>query len=128
MEGPILIADDNKELLQLLKSVFTCQGHEVVLTDTGDKVTELVTEKHPSLIFLDVFMGNKDGREICRELKTNDSTKDIPVVMISGIAGATDFQFEFPPDEVLPKPFDVKMLIDTVGKYYPYKPKLKIRS
>lgn len=92
------------------------KGYKVELASEGDKVIALSTNK-PDLILLDIWMGNYDGREICRQLKNNPATGNIPIILISASreieqsakdAGANDF---------VAKPFEQNDLLEKIGQY-----------
>jgi len=108
----ILIADDDTAILDALKLMLRAEGFEVQTTFLGDRVKKLI-QNQPDLL-LDVLMPDQDGRQICRALKRQDETKDIPVIMFSAnketeksakAAGANDF---------LAKPFEMQDLLDKI--------------
>jgi CheY-like chemotaxis protein len=112
----ILIADDDADILFVLKMMLELKGYEVELASEGDKVITLITNK-PDLILLDIWMGNYDGREICQQLKNNPATSGIPIILISASreieqsakdAGANDF---------VAKPFEQHDLLEKIGQY-----------
>lgn len=112
----ILIADDDADILFVLKMMLELKGYKVELASEGDKVIALSTNK-PDLILLDIWMGNYDGREICRQLKNNPATGNIPIILISASreieqsakdAGANDF---------VAKPFEQNDLLEKIGQY-----------
>lgn len=116
MKKKILIADDDADILFVLKMMLELKGYEVELASEGDKVITLITNK-PDLILLDIWMGNYDGREICQQLKNNPATSGIPIILISASreieqsakdAGANDF---------VAKPFEQHDLLEKIGQY-----------
>ncbi len=112
-----------------MKSIFRTQGLHSVAVDNGDNIIEVIHEHEPSLIFLDVSLDKHDGRELCALIKQNCSTCLIPVVMISGNPDVETYaHLQYPPNDILPKPFDVKQLMDILGKYFPGKMKIRIKA
>jgi len=109
----ILIAEDEQDILDLL--VFTLQygGYEVVPTVNGNQAIEQTRSQLPDLLLLDVRMPGMSGYEVCRQIKANPETKQIPVVFLSAKGqeseikagyqtGAIDYILKpFAPDELL---------------------------
>ena len=98
------------------------KGYSVISANDGTKGFELAKSEKPGIILLDVMMvGKTEGFELARKLKKEDSTKDIPVVLVSGIRKEMNLPFKFEPDdEMLPvrafleKPVKPETLIKTV--------------
>lgn len=86
----ILIVDDAPENLDILGHILQRSGLEISIAPTGEKALELINLNKPDLILLDVRMQGMDGYEVCRELKADVSTKDIPVIFITAMAGTED--------------------------------------
>ena len=97
----ILFADDDAEIQDIVKRILTKEGYEVRMAKDGNEALELAKqEKKPDLIILDYLMPGLSGLEVCRELKKDEATKAIPVLMVTGhptqkerslTAGAVDF-------------------------------------
>jgi CheY-like chemotaxis protein len=116
----VLVADDSTHMRELVRITLSSQGWRVVETGDPDTVSELVTAAKPDLVLLDVtFEGFKhDGFDVCRTLKGDAATRDVPVVMLSAhdkaadraegrAVGASDY---------LLKPFGPIELIDAIKK------------
>ncbi|MBL8468463.1 response regulator [Methyloversatilis discipulorum] len=99
--GPILLVDDEPANLGLLKSILS-PDYRLVFATNGPDALEAVRKHAPSLILLDVQMPGMDGYSVCRELKRNEATHDIPVLFVTSLgedrneadafmAGAVDF-------------------------------------
>ena len=84
MSSKVLIVDDSKLDLEILKSIVVNAGHQVITAISGQEAVDKATSTHPDLIFMDVIMNNKDGFEACREIIGNKETKDIPIVFVTG--------------------------------------------
>lgn len=81
--GPkILIVDDNPDNLELLVARLRSSGYQTIEASDGEQALALVNEE-PDLIILDVMMPKLDGLEVCRRLKSDDSTKMIPIIMLT---------------------------------------------
>ncbi len=81
----ILIVDDNPSNLKLLSDLLASEGYSVRSVVSGKLALHSIKEKLPSLILLDVMMPGIDGFEVCRRLKAEESTHDIPVIFISAL-------------------------------------------
>jgi DNA-binding response OmpR family regulator len=114
----ILVVDDDKDIREIIIYVLQAEGYEVVALDNGEAVKGSVDAFRPDVILLDVQLGDMDGRDICRALKQQSSTQDIPIVMISashGWPGLREKQCQA--DNFLAKPFDISELIAYVKRY-----------
>jgi PAS domain S-box-containing protein len=109
----ILIVDDTRESLELLSSILETRGYRVRLATNGRLALNSVAAKLPDLILLDVKMPEMDGYEVCRRLKSDPSSRKVPVMFISALgktakkvegfkAGGVDYIAKpFEPEEVL---------------------------
>ena len=115
--GYILVVDDEEANRTLLRDPLEARGYEIGEASDGFKALELVHERRPDTILLDVMMPGMDGFQVCRRLKSEPGTRHIPVLMITALserkerlmgiqAGANDF---------LNKPVDMQDLILRVG-------------
>lgn len=114
-EKLILLVDDDRELLELLCSVFERAGYRRLLTAvSGREALELWREKKPDLIVLDVMMPGMDGFSVLREIRRGSR---VPVLMLSARSEAEDriAGLECGADDYLPKPFLPKELLLRVG-------------
>lgn len=111
----VLIIDDNKEILTVIRLLLEMEGYQVFCKETGYDFFNSVFDCDPNLILLDVRLGEFDGREICKELKTNAVTKHIPIVMISA-SHQVDLH-HWLADDFVAKPFDIDKLAATVSRH-----------
>ncbi len=81
--GKILIVDDNQESLKLLLETLSAEGYDVRPADSGELALAAVTLNPPELILLDMRMPGMSGLEVCRKLKSQAETRDIPVIFLS---------------------------------------------
>lgn len=79
----ILIAEDERDIRDLVEFTLKYAGHEVVKVTNGQEAVDKAPEVKPDLIILDVRMPRMTGYEACRQLKTMDGVRDIPVVFLS---------------------------------------------
>lgn len=81
-KNKILVVDDAPDNLRMLMSLLS-QTYEVVEAENGQTALTLASEESPDLILLDVMMPDLDGFEVCKRLKANDQTRDIPVIFLT---------------------------------------------
>jgi CheY-like chemotaxis protein len=115
----ILFVDDAPDILMISTIRLRKLGYEVLTASSGDEGIKIALEKRPSLIFLDIMMPDKDGLEVCREIKANPELKDIPVVLFSAISEDTirEKLSYSGADDYLLKPFESHELTGKVEKY-----------
>jgi len=113
----ILAVDDDHDILEVLKYILEESGYQVCTLSDGNDLVEKVMEFSPDLILLDIMLGNMDGRELCRNVKTKQETHNIPVIMISASHTAKiDNNNDGGPDDFLAKPFDIHDLLNSIQK------------
>jgi len=79
----VLIVDDNSTNLQLLHAIVSTEGYCVILSSSGREALDIVRSKSISIILLDVRIPDMDGFELCKQLKADPQTQDIPIIFIS---------------------------------------------
>lgn len=90
-KNSILIVDDTPENLRLLGDMLEEDGYEVMVATNGaDALENAMADPPPDLILLDIMMPGLDGYEVCRILKSNDATRDIPIVFLTSLANTDD--------------------------------------
>ena len=104
----ILLLDDSIELLEMFGMLFKHKGLGLRSVTSEPSFLKEINQQKPDLVILDILLSGSDGREICLSLKSNDNTKDVPVIMMSanpkllasckGVCG----------EDYLEKPFDLK--------------------
>lgn len=116
----ILVVDDEPDVQKYLQTIFLDNGFDVVLAANGSECMQKALEEKPDLITLDISMPYESGVRAFRELQNNESTKDIPVIIITGIS----IEFKkfistrnqvFPPIDYFEKPIDRDLLLKSVN-------------
>ena len=105
----ILIADDDKAIVDSIGAILDLLGYEVLKVPDGTSVIDAV-KALPDLILLDIQMPGHNGQTVCRQLKRQASTKDIPVIIVSASMDIKDKAREAGADDYLEKPFDMDVL------------------
>ncbi|MFO0702300.1 MAG: response regulator [Candidatus Andersenbacteria bacterium] len=91
-EKKILLVEDDDDQALLYKLPFELEGFEVMTETNGLDGLSSAVRWHPDLILLDVLMEGMDGLQVLKKLKQNESTKDIPVVMLTNISSAAKLE------------------------------------
>ncbi|HBD96444.1 MAG: hypothetical protein A2015_16035 [Spirochaetes bacterium GWF1_31_7] len=109
----ILIADDTTENLHLLADFLIDEGYQIRTVTSGALAIKAVETAIPDLILLDIRMPGIDGYEVCKQLKKNDVTKNIPIIFLSGLIDPNEKEkaYQLGGDDYLSKPFDSNELI-----------------
>jgi len=118
-QNKILVADDDEQILRVVKDMLTPNGYTVLVARDGAEAITVARNEHPGLILMDIFMPNLDGYIACSILKSDKKTEQIPIVMLS----AVDFELnkklseELNADGYVVKPVLLEMLIKTVNQF-----------
>lgn len=115
----ILIIEDDPSLIKALTDRLKVAGYEAVSAPDGKLGVEQAIEQLPDLIITDVMMPRLPGSHVVRELQADDRTKNIPVIVMSGILGRDDARRGLNINgklyPALSKPFDAETLINLIG-------------
>jgi DNA-binding NtrC family response regulator len=115
----VLVVDDNPANLDLLTRVLEPQGYQILVAQNGEGAIALALRAQPDLILLDVMMPGADGYEICRRLKNDPRTADIPVLFISARNDTSSLVEGFRAGGVdyVIKPFQAEEVLSRVGTH-----------
>lgn len=115
----ILIVDDAETHRFILRSIILEMGYQPVLAESGAQALRVFPRCNPKLVLLDVSMPEMDGFEVCKKLKENPDTKDVPVIFISGFENSEDIArvFEVGGADYVTKPFVPELVKARVGVY-----------
>ena len=86
----ILLVDDNTANLQVLRDILDHPEHKLLIAKNGQTALAIARKALPSLILLDIMMPEMDGYEVCRQLKTGDDTRHIPVIFLTALTDSQD--------------------------------------
>lgn len=111
----ITVADDDPGILDAVAMMLEMEGYIVNATLNGNTILTSQNEL-PDVYVLDIWMSGSDGRELCKKLKSEDRTKNIPVILISA---SNDLQYSAETagaDDFLAKPFEIDTLLSKIEK------------
>lgn len=111
--GRLLLVEDERDLLELLRYNLVREGFEVEAATSGEAALQMVDERRPDLILLDLMLPAMDGLEVCRSLKQAQATADIPVIMVTAKGEESDVVrgLEMGADDYVTKPFSPRVLL-----------------
>ncbi len=112
----VLIADDEENLLLLLKDNFEDHGFEVAIAKNGEEALRNSMLKKPNAIILDVEMPKMNGWQVCEKIRKNPDLKDVPIVILSAYAQPEDIKkgLAAGANKYMSKPFKMNELIQTI--------------
>ena len=119
LERKILVADDEKDLVQMLVLRLEACGYKTISAYDGKSAIEEAEKEKPDLIILDIAMPVMDGFEALRRLRSNAKTKDIPVIMLT-CKGESKAIFKAQGSgaaDYIIKPFDSSELLEIIKRY-----------
>jgi len=130
----ILVIDDEREVLDIVRSTLKTRGHEVHVTDSGREGIRFANERFPDLVICDLMMPEVSGIQVVKTLKANSATSEIPIIIISPVEPTEEKTEEYwatglGVDEYLAKPFDPLDLLGRVeyllrrSQYVSHRPK-----
>jgi CheY-like chemotaxis protein len=119
----VLIVDDDPDLVETVGMLLEGKGYEVGKAYDGIEGEEAIKKRRPDVLVLDVMMPRKDGYKLCRELKADKSTRDIPVILLTAVGEAVPTTtythaegMSTEAEEFIPKPVDVPTLVEAVER------------
>lgn len=118
MHKKILVIDDDVQLVDMIQMRLEAKGYEVVTAYDGRKALEKVRNQMPDLVILDLILPKLPGEEVCREIRKDEKTANLPIIMLTGkssdvdrvvgkVIGASCY---------MPKPFEADELLEKVNE------------
>jgi two-component system phosphate regulon response regulator PhoB len=109
----VLLVDDERDLLSLLDFNFRSAGFDTLLAETGEDALRTAAQRVPDLVLLDLMLPDLPGTEVCRRLKADARTRDVPVIMLTARGDEIDriVGFEVGADDYVTKPFSPREVV-----------------
>ena len=122
MAKKVLMIDDDPEFIEAITNVLDAKGYDVVSANNGKDGVKKAKAEKPNIILLDVMMTTEsEGFDVAREMHKDESARNIPVIILTGIRKAMSLPFGFEPDEtwlpvkeVLEKPVKPEVLLKAI--------------
>lgn len=110
MKYSVLLVDDDEKLVQLLKSYFEKEGFIIYTAYDGVTAIQIVREKNPSIMILDIMLPEMDGWDVCRKIRKDN---EVPIIMLTARDEETDrlIGLEIGADDYVTKPFSPKEVV-----------------
>lgn len=110
----ILLAEDDDSIIEVMTIILEAEGYLVTKAQNRKAVTAALKQKLPDLMFLDINLGGDNGEEIAREIKADQKTAGIVLVLLSADDKTKEIAHRVGADGFLLKPFDIDTLIAAV--------------
>ncbi|MDQ7948095.1 MAG: response regulator [Pedobacter sp.] len=113
----IYILEDNDDIRELISYLLTEENYEVHGYPTIQSFKKKMSIAPPDLVVLDVMLGDGNGLDVCDELKSDQRTQCIPVLMMSAHAGLADVKPKCRAEDFISKPFDINDFVRRIDRY-----------
>jgi len=112
----VLVVDDEEDIQELVKYNLTKEGYLVLCASTGEDGVALAKKEQPQLVILDLMLPGVDGLDVCRTLRSDQSTKHIAIIMLTAKGDDIDMVYglEVGADDYIVKPFSPRVLLARV--------------
>lgn len=114
----IVIIDDDVAILDSLGLLLDFEGFDVKAFERGSEIFKCIKDScKPDAILIDMWLSEEDGREICKQLKNNETTKNIPVIIMSASRGLENTALESGANAFISKPFDIDDVVTKLNYF-----------
>ncbi len=112
----ILLVDDAETILMMERMILNKAGYELITAKNGEDAVNKAASERPDLILMDVVMPKMNGFEACKQIRANEATKTIPIIMVTtrGEAESVESGFESGCDEYVTKPINGLEIVSKV--------------
>jgi len=117
MNDKILIIDDDPDIGMMIKMMLNYKGYSTMVINSPLKINQSL--EGVGLIVMDMLLSGSNGVDVCLQLKENELTKRIPVIMISAHPNAKEICVEAGADDFISKPFDMSDILERIGNFIP---------
>ncbi len=109
----VVIVEDERDIAELIQYHVEREGHATLIAENGSDGLKIIRDETPSLVILDIMLPDLDGLEICKKLKREPATADIPIIMVSARGEESDIVvgLELGAEDYVTKPFSPRVLI-----------------
>ena len=112
----ILVVDDDPDISMMLKLMLEFKGFDVRITERPNETYNILQKDSFDLVIMDMLLSGVNGTDICAELKKNDTTSGIPLIMISAHPNAREICLQAGADDFISKPFDMQDILAKISK------------
>jgi DNA-binding NtrC family response regulator len=117
LHGSLLVVDDDQTNRKILSGRLEAEGHKISVAENGQRALEMIERCAFDLVLLDILMPEMDGYQVLKHLKSHQSTRDIPVIVLSALDEVESAVkcIEMGADDYLTKPFNAVLLRARIG-------------
>jgi DNA-binding response OmpR family regulator len=115
----LIYVEDDQEMIDLVRLILTRRGFDITGANGGRNGLDMIRQKLPDLVLLDLMMPDMDGWDVYQQMKADEKTKDIPVIVVTAKAQSIDKVLGLhiaKVDDYISKPFSPQELIESVEK------------
>jgi len=112
-----MVVDDNEDLLYIFKTFLSKQGFIVKVSHSCEQALNIISSFLPDIIFLDINLGDDDGRQVCLKIKAIAQFLHTPVILISAIANESSSSQEYKASGFLAKPLSYPAILQTIAAH-----------
>ena len=117
MKPYVLIVDDDEGIAEVARIILSDSGYEVKSLTNSENIFDVIAQKRPAVILLDLWMPELSGEDILIKMKRDKSLSDIPVVVVSASKDTEKVAKNLGADDFLTKPFDINELEAKVAQF-----------
>ena len=112
----ILIVDDDSQITTLIEFILKKEGYLTVVAHSGQEGIKLISQENPDLMILDLMMPEMDGYQVCSVIKSDEQTRNLPILMLTALGSGKDFEkgLESGANWYITKPFESQHLLKRV--------------
>jgi DNA-binding response OmpR family regulator len=110
----VLVIDDDEAVLDVMKEALVYEGFEVKIADKADDIQGMISAYSPDVLLIDYILNGINGGEICHQIKENNSTGKLPVIIVSAYPKVLTSLGLYGCDKFIPKPFDLDDLVESI--------------
>jgi DNA-binding response OmpR family regulator len=118
MTKRLLILDDDKDILEVMCEIFKDEGYEVKTIENADNILNDIANYRPDIILLDYILNGINGGEICHQIKTNEATSTIPIIIVTAYSKVINSLGDYGCDSSVSKPFEITELVQQVNELF----------
>ncbi|MEJ6981799.1 response regulator [Pedobacter sp. P351] len=116
MGSKVLVMDDDDLILEVLKEALSYENFQVETGGECLNILKTVNDYNPDVILIDYLIGKVNGGELCHQLKSNPSTRHIPVIIMSAYPRVFESLGNYGCNSFIPKPFSLDQLVETINR------------
>lgn len=110
----VLILDDDSASLDIMEQILTDEGFDIRTAEQADDIFLLIAEYKPDILIMDYILNGTNGGDLCRQIKANKATANLPVIIISAFTRIATSIYQCGCDDFIEKPFDIYDFVNRV--------------